>query len=328
MRFFDLFDRGISSKEQRVLDEVRLELERTGDPNRRAALQREIDFQAVEIAFNELVRRDLQGAAIDQARGDLRAANQRLLSQPDLALSAMLIIQVAISYGAPIYNEGSPAGCAFIYDYAARLILRLLNSPAGQHGLPLKIVQRLQQVSFDPITPSVADQRAWNLRHAFDDILGWAAPEARKPGPSPASAKSNRAPGRKMVFVSHAKADCKLAMELVRSLEAAAIACWIAPDDIPPGADFTATILEAIRTTDYFLLLLTANANGSTFVGNELFQAINDNRTVIPVRLEDIQPAGPIQFNVGRIQWVDLWPGMPERQANLERLIARLQPVR
>jgi len=51
------------------------------------------------------------------------------------------------------------------------------------------------------------------------------------------------------------------------------MSCWIAPRDIPPGADYPTAIVEAIRSARVLALLLTEHAAGSPHVLSEVRRA-------------------------------------------------------
>lgn len=91
------------------------------------------------------------------------------------------IISVSISHGAPIYNSGSPVGCAQIYVCTAAGLLRLLGAePRSGEG-------RTEPLARETLTPLVAaaarrlesdaDGLAWSLRGAFDRLVETAARE-------------------------------------------------------------------------------------------------------------------------------------------------------
>ena len=48
------------------------------------------------------------------------------------------------------------------------------------------------------------------------------------------------------IFVSHAGEDRQTAMQIVRTLEARGVPCWIAPRNIRPGTDYNQAIVDAI----------------------------------------------------------------------------------
>ena len=90
-------------------------------------------------------------------------------------------------------------------------------------------------------------------------------------------------------------------------LEAEGIGCWIAPRDVPPGADYGESIIQAIEGTSATLLLLSTHANASIHVTHEVERATSKRKRVIPVRLEDIRPGPSLELHLATAQWVDAW---------------------
>lgn len=111
------------------------------------------------------------------------------------------------------------------------------------------------------------------------------------------------------VFLSHASEDKDAAWEICSLLEAHGVPCWFAPRDIAPGADWPASIAGAIETCRAMLILLTPAANRSTHMNREVQLADRRKIPVIPVRLEDLGPAGALEYFLGNRQWLDLFPG-------------------
>lgn len=116
--------------------------------------------------------------AIDDLFGGLMRAG-RLLN----ASLVYDVISVAISHGAPIYNSGSPVGCAQIYLGTAAGLLKLLGAEQREGE------GRTEPMARDILTPLVAggarrleddpDGLAWSLRRAFDRLVETAAEERR-----------------------------------------------------------------------------------------------------------------------------------------------------
>jgi hypothetical protein len=93
----------------------------------------------------------------------------------------------------------------------------------------------------------------------------------------------------KLVFVSYASADQTMATALVEEVERRGIPCWMAPRDVPFGSNYGAAIVEAIECAEVMLALLSANANNSIHVANEIERAVSYRKPVIPVR-PDLPP--------------------------------------
>ncbi len=79
-------------------------------------------------------------------------------------------VSLAITRGAPIYNAGSPEGCATLYRHTARRLGALLEQDRSGllDAVRLELMGALATVEEDV---EDADEVAWTLRHAFDRIL-------------------------------------------------------------------------------------------------------------------------------------------------------------
>jgi len=102
------------------------------------------------------------------------------------------------------------------------------------------------------------------------------------------------------VFISYTADDIGAAEAIVAALEASRLRCFIAPRDLPPHMEWATAIIDAIFETRLFLLLFSANANGSLQMAREL-QIVQDRHIrVFPVRLDE-SPANPtIEFFLKR----------------------------
>ena len=74
--------------------------------------------------------------------------------------------------------------------------------------------------------------------------------------------------------------------------------------------------MDGIRASRVFLVLLSEASGNSPHVRREVERASNLGKTVLPVRIQDIEPHGPIEYFVGSRQWIDAFPdlesGVPE----------------
>lgn len=108
------------------------------------------------------------------------------------------------------------------------------------------------------------------------------------------------------VFISYSTQDVVVADRIVETLEGAGIHCWIAPRDIEPGKDWSASIVPAIASAKVVVLLFSAGANGSRQVAREIHLAQSGSgKPVVPFRLEPIEPGGALGFLLAGIQWLD-----------------------
>ena len=77
-----------------------------------------------------------------------------------------------------------------------------------------------------------------------------------------------------MVFISYSSKDTDAANAVRMLLQNNGIDCWMAPESIAIGDDYSNAIPEAIEVCDLFLLILSANSQGSKWVPKELDSAV------------------------------------------------------
>jgi hypothetical protein len=121
------------------------------------------------------------------------------------------------------------------------------------------------------------------------------------------------------VFVSHSSRDAAVAMQIVRALERDGVRCWIAPRDIPAGADYSAAIMDGISKCRALLLVYTQHASDSDPVLSEVERARSRKAPLIPVRLEDVKPSPSLEFMISRFHWIDAFP--PPLDDHLDELV-------
>ena len=120
------------------------------------------------------------------------------------------------------------------------------------------------------------------------------------------------------VFISYPHQDKPTADAACAILEATGIRCWIAPRDISPGAEWAASIVEAIDHCRAFVLIFSSHANRSKQVHREVQQAFDREIPVLPLRVENVPPAGTLAYFVGPVHWLDALA--PPLEAHLQRL--------
>src|SRR6266404_369263 len=93
-------------------------------------------------------------------------------------------------------------------------------------------------------------------------------------------------------FISHSSKNQDIAARLHSDLQANAVRCWYAPEDLKIGDKFRQRIDEAIRIYDKLLVILSEDSISSTWVEEEVESALErehrENRLVLfPVRIDD-----------------------------------------
>ena len=111
------------------------------------------------------------------------------------------------------------------------------------------------------------------------------------------------------VFISHSSIDKKAADAICHSLEQNGVKCWIAPRDIPPGANFGGEIIKGIKDCKVFLLVFSKDANNSTAVAKEVERAVlGYKKIVLPFRIEDVAMNENLEFFLTDVHWLDAFP--------------------
>ena len=124
-------------------------------------------------------------------------------------------------------------------------------------------------------------------------------------------------PTGKLVFISYASPDRAIADRVVTELEMNGMPCWIAPRDVPGGSDYAKTIVNAIESCAAFVVLFSASAVSSDHIEREIHLAAGAKRTIVPLRLEPLEPAGSLKYLLANSQWLDAFPRLEPQLARL-----------
>lgn len=117
------------------------------------------------------------------------------------------------------------------------------------------------------------------------------------------------------VFLSYASADRPAADAVCVALEARGIVCWMAPRDVPAGADWGEAILTAIGRAHAMVLVLSRHTAASVHVRNEVVTAVSQSLALVPVRIEDCQPGGALRLHLAGSHWLNVYPPPVEQHA-------------
>src|SRR5688572_28634961 len=127
------------------------------------------------------------------------------------------------------------------------------------------------------------------------------------------------------VFISHSSKDRAAAEAALAALERAGHRCWIAPRDIVPGQEYGEAIVDGIRASRLFLLVLSASSVDSPQVRRETERAANADIPIIPFRIEDVQPSKSLEYFISSAHWLDAFPPPLERHLDyLVTVVGRL----
>ena len=128
------------------------------------------------------------------------------------------------------------------------------------------------------------------------------------------------------VFISHSSYDRGIADPLCAALESQGVACWIAPRDIQPGAEWAEQIIDGIDLADVMLLILSSHANASPQVRREVERAVHRQLALLPVRVENVLPSKGLGYFLGTQHWLDAHAGpIDQHWAAIARAVKALR---
>ena len=127
------------------------------------------------------------------------------------------------------------------------------------------------------------------------------------------------------VFISHSAKDKSIADAVCANFESGGIRCWIAQRDIPYGADWGETIIDAISGSRVMIVIITQNANESPQVKREVERAVNRGVTIIPFRVENVQLSKALEYHISTTHWMDALT--PPLEQHIHRLFERVKAI-
>jgi len=125
------------------------------------------------------------------------------------------------------------------------------------------------------------------------------------------------------VFISYSSKDKAVADRVCHALEEKGLRCWIAPRDIPYGAEWPMAIMGALARSPAMVLVFTSHTNDSAHVRREVAAALEAGAIVIPLRTEEAAPEGALRYNLINLHWMDAIS--PPLEAHIDGLIRTLK---
>ncbi|MBU3665146.1 MAG: toll/interleukin-1 receptor domain-containing protein [Chthoniobacterales bacterium] len=121
------------------------------------------------------------------------------------------------------------------------------------------------------------------------------------------------------VFISYCTEDKNVAEAVCAGLESSGIPCWIAPRDVRPGQNWGGSIVKSIAAAKVMVLVFSRHTNNSRHVMNEIERAVSHRVTIIPFRIEKVQPSEDLELFISSCHWLDAFS--PPRQSRITDLV-------
>jgi len=129
------------------------------------------------------------------------------------------------------------------------------------------------------------------------------------------------------IFISYASPNKETADALAQQLEANGATCWIAPRNIDPGGDYGEEIVRGIQDSVMFVVVFSAQANGSKHVLREVDRAIGFDKVIVPIKIDATLPTGGMDYRLCTVQWVEAG-GSPIPEKVIRDTLAVLEAAR
>ena len=117
------------------------------------------------------------------------------------------------------------------------------------------------------------------------------------------------------VFISYSRKDYvdeennvipgNIITQIKNSLLENGISYWFDEEGIYSGDEFASVITRAIRETSVFLFISSVNSNKSHWTSNEISTALEFNKVIIPVRIDDTPYNDSIMMKIISLDYVD-----------------------
>lgn len=108
------------------------------------------------------------------------------------------------------------------------------------------------------------------------------------------------------VFISYSRRDIDKAKEITELLDAHSIRYWIDQTGIYSGVNYKEVIVDAIDTAKVVLFLSSVDSNASINVIRELGYAVRQDKTIIPVMLDDTPYAKSIKLDISDVDQLEV----------------------
>ena len=126
------------------------------------------------------------------------------------------------------------------------------------------------------------------------------------------------------VFISYKSEEYGEANNVRKILTANGISCWMAPESIPMGSNYTQVIPAAIENCKVFLLILSEKSQRSRWVALELDRAMNAGKIIYPLQIEQCDIVDPFNFMLSQTQRLSAFT---EKSLARERLVGSLKQI-
>ena len=125
----------------------------------------------------------------------------------------------------------------------------------------------------------------------------------------------------KEVFISYSTKDSEIAFSLLEVLESYGLECWIAPRNIPKGAQWAEEIDKAIQNARIFVVIVSSQSVESKQVPKEIALAVSSCESIFPFRIDDTGLKGTFRYYLSDYQFTDATSDSKQKMIELAEII-------
>ncbi len=117
------------------------------------------------------------------------------------------------------------------------------------------------------------------------------------------------------VFISYSRLDYVDEHEVVKAdspvkaildfLDAHQISCWFDKEGIYKGSEFVEVIANAIADSKMMLFVSSERSNGSIYTAGEIFEAIENNKLIIPIKIDGSKYNKKFKLLLNPLDYID-----------------------
>ena len=111
------------------------------------------------------------------------------------------------------------------------------------------------------------------------------------------------------ILISYATENRRAANRIRGLLEAHGVTCWISSRDIRLAEEWAGAVTKAVEECVGVLVVLSRAANESRHVRREVAIADDHRKALLVVRIENVEPAGELEYYLKNKQWLDAFRG-------------------
>lgn len=267
---------------------------------------------------------DLEFAQIDFRKNFKATANSMVDEQIKKFVQPTILLAGSGDKGAKIhffsdiscrvFHFGNPVAVTDATDTSVGSIVRLLK---GRHKLEYKSIEHEDDSYSETYTVPDNDYESFvdiklqpikDERKKKEEELR--AIEARK------AAEEKRRRLRKKtnhknsnykydVYFCYSSKDALIVREAYHFLSSAGYKCFMAPNDIAPGINFSDAIVSAIEESSCFLFFGSESSNSSDFILSEISTAFISGKTIIVLKLDNTPFNDKFRYYLAQYQWIE-----------------------